>query len=96
MGNLWVDGLNREANRASQSIRPLRLAVVIDGGIVQAVVSDHPFCIEVAIVDYDTEGAGGEGLTPVPQGDGTCVDAVVACWKAGPPALDVDAVFAAV
>ena len=94
MGNLWVDGLNREANRASQSIRPLRLAVVIDGGIVQAVVSDHPLCIEVAVIDYDTEGAGGDELTPVPQGDGTCVDAVVACWKASPPAIDLDAVFA--
>ena len=96
MGNLWVDGLNREANRASQSIRPLRLAVVIDGGIVQAVVSDHPFCIEVAIVDYDTEGAGCDKLTPVPQGDGTCVDAVVGRWKPSPPAIGLDAVFAVV
>jgi hypothetical protein len=83
-----------DATRALRSGRPARLAVVIDGGIVQAVVSDHPSCIEVAVIDYDTEGAGGDELTPVPQGDGTCVDAVVACWKAGPPAIDLDAVFA--
>jgi hypothetical protein len=83
-----------DATRALRFDRPARLAVVIDGGIVQAVVSDHPFCIEVAIVDYDTEGAGCDKLTPVQQGDGTCVDAVVACWKASPPAIDLDAVFA--
>ena len=87
--------INRDdASRVFQSIRPARLAVVIDGGIVQAVVSDHAVGMAVAVVDYDTDGAGGDELTPVPQGDGTCVDAVVSRWKASPPAIDLDALFA--
>ncbi len=85
----------RDARRALQSAKSLRLAVVLEGGIVHAVVSDNAVDLAVAVIDYDIEGAGEDELSSVPQGDGTCVDAVVGCWNATPAAIDLDAVFAA-
>ena len=85
----------RDARRALQTAKPPRLAVVLEGGIVHAVVSDNAVDLAVAVIDYDIEGAGDDELSPVPQGDGTSVDAVVACWNATPATIDLDAVFAA-
>ncbi len=85
----------RDARRALQSAKPPRLAVVLEVGIVHAVVSDNAVDLAVAVIDYDIEGADDDELSSVPQGDGTCVDAVVGCWNATPAAIDLDAVFAA-
>lgn len=85
----------RDARRALQTAKPPRLAVVLEGGIIHAVVSDNAVDMAVAVIDYDIEGAADDELSSVPQGDGTCVDAVVGCWNAAPAAIDLDAVFAA-
>ena len=65
------DSEPKKGARPNQDATPeRRLAVVLEGGLVQAVVTDHPSLlgIEVMIIDYDTEGA--ESPVPVPQPDG--------------------------
>lgn len=56
------------------------LAIVLDGGLVQAVVTDHlhgfPSSLKLLIVDYDIEGVSDDELTPVPQDDGSTCKAV--------------------
>lgn len=73
--------------------KPLpRLAVVVEGGLVQSVVSDSPLALAVAVVDYDTEG-GGE-IIAVPQAEGGVAEAVVSFCQVEPAGIDLDAVFA--
>ena len=56
-----------------------RLIVVLEGGLVSAVVSSDPALIgrEFSIVDYDTRCAAAAELTDVDQGDGTAAEAIV-------------------
>ncbi len=51
-----------------------KIVVVMEGGLVQSVLSTEP--VEVAIVDYDAEGADAEDLKSVPQGNGKVANAV--------------------
>lgn len=45
------------------------IAVVIEGGIVQAICTDDEQLqgVDVLVIDYDTEGADESELTDVPQ-----------------------------
>lgn len=62
------------------------LAVVLQGGLVRAVVSDDPRCPirEFTVIDYDTEGADAKELCEsaqmVPQEGGNEVAAFVCTW----------------
>lgn len=64
--------------RARRELAP-RLAVVIEGGLVQSVVTDQLDCfspyLEVQVIDYDTDGVDDEDLILVPQGDGSTSEA---------------------
>lgn len=56
-----------------QLARALKLAspqvfVVVEGGVVQHVVSSSP--IEVTVIDYDTDGCDESQLAQIPQADG--------------------------
>jgi hypothetical protein len=56
------------------------LAVVMEGGVIQAIVSDIPERfkdIAAIVIDYDTDGASKEDLVDVPQPDGTVAVAYV-------------------
>jgi hypothetical protein len=54
------------------------LAVVIDGGLVQAVVANGALAdCPVTVIDYDTDGADKDELSEVDQGDDTVSDAFV-------------------
>ncbi len=45
---------------------PVRLYVIMDGGLVQEVVSpDDPSGVELWVIDYDTEGADRDELSDV-------------------------------
>lgn len=50
------------------------LAVTMEGGVVQAVVADHPEClppINIVVIDYDTTGMQESEMIRVPQDDGS-------------------------
>lgn len=50
----------------SEARKP-RLVVVMEGGVIQALVADAP--MEVAVVDYDAEGADPDFVSQVAQLD---------------------------
>ena len=53
---------------------PPAVAIILEGGLVQCIVSDRPGGIQsmnVMVLDYDTEGADEDELLQVPQKDGS-------------------------
>jgi hypothetical protein len=73
-GSEAVDFLSEFIPRAREAIdsSPPAVAVVLEGGLVQCVVSDNPERLpemDLVVIDYDTDGAE-EGITEVPQGEG--------------------------
>ena len=52
-----------------------RIAIIMEGGIIQNILADEE--VYITIVDYDTEDAEEEDLTEVPQNDGTSVEAFI-------------------
>jgi hypothetical protein len=53
---------------------PPTMAIILEGGLVQCIVSDHPGNfppMNFMVLDYDTEGADEEELLQVPQKDGS-------------------------
>lgn len=53
---------------------PPTVAVILEGGLVQCIVSDRPNDIQsmnLMVLDYDTEGVDKEELLQVPQKDGS-------------------------
>ena len=59
----------------------MSILVHVEGGLVQAVVSDDPAMIgkRFVVIDYDTEGADTDECSMIEQGDGTMADAIV--WE---------------
>lgn len=71
-----------------------RLVVVIEGGLVQAVVADRPDVAPVvAVIDYDTEGFELEDLSHITQSDGCRAKALVVEHCVEPAAINLDEVF---
>ena len=71
-----------------------RLAVVIEGGLVQSVVADQPDAApSVAVVDYDTDGFEPEELRYITQSDGAKSTALVAEHYVEAASIDLDDVF---
>ena len=52
-----------------------RIAIIMEGGIIQNILTDEE--VDITIVDYDIEDAEEEDLTEVPQNDGTSVEAFI-------------------
>jgi len=53
---------------------PPAVAIILEGGLVQCIVSDRPDDIQpmnLLLLDYDTEGADEDELLQVPQKDGS-------------------------
>ncbi len=76
-GALWQLGQYRlYSTKPSRSCK--RLAVVVEGGNVQAVIADHPDAApSVAVIDYDTDSFGSQELSYITQSDGSQSTAVV-------------------
>lgn len=71
-----------------------RLAVVLEGGIVQAVIADQPdVAPDVAVVDYDTDGYESEELRHITQSDGSQSKALVVEHYVEPAGIKLDEVF---
>ena len=73
--------------------KPNRIAIIVEGDHVQAVVCDRPDEIEVIHVDYTADGVNPKYLTTIPQGDGSEATANVAVYLAEHADIDLDAVF---
>ena len=57
---------------------PPTMAVILEGGLVQYIICDHPGNLpplKVMVLDYDSEGVDEEDLLQVPQDDGSFVRA---------------------
>jgi hypothetical protein len=56
-----------------------KIAVIVEGGIVQSVVTNDEALIgqKILIIDYDIDGCDLDKITAIDQGDGTTVDAYV-------------------
>jgi len=70
-----------------------RIVINVEGGLVQAVLSDVP--CELVKIDYDTEGADLEDLKQLDQGDGSEIPAWVDIGSTDCDAVEVARVFAA-
>lgn len=71
-----------------------RLAIVIEGGLVQAVVSDQPdVAPSVVVIDYDTDGFEVEDLCCITQSDCSKAKGLVVEHCVEPAAIDLDEVF---
>jgi hypothetical protein len=77
-----------------------RLVVVLEGGLVQSVISDDPTLAascEIAVIDYDAENLDPEDITEIRQGDGSVSQAFVHRENIdAQPRIDLDEVFASV
>lgn len=80
--------------RSKNDIRCSRLAVVLEGGIVQSVIADQPEAAPaVAIIDYDTDGQEPEVLSLITQSDGGQSKAYIVEPWIEPARIDLDEVF---
>lgn len=75
---------------------PARIAVCLEGGIVQDVVTDSPALIGLTVVtiDYDAEGADEQEISHVRQSDGTTDVAVCGYWETDQARIDLAEVCA--
>lgn len=76
------DGSWGEYEITSHHVEIGSLAVILDGGLVQGVVTDGNVMVggEVTVIDYDTDGADDDEVTAIEQGDGNVADAFVSTW----------------
>ena len=87
----------REVQRVLNRPAPC-LGIVLQGGIVQAIVSDQPELMtdwKVMVIDYDTESTPDEDLVSVPQSDGRDSKAWSYLDSVTQTAIDLKAVYAA-
>lgn len=56
-----------------------KLAIVLEGGLVQTIVTEDESLIGMAIdvIDYDTDGADDDEISPVQQSDGSYANAIL-------------------
>lgn len=73
-------------------IDPPQVAVVLEGGVVQSIVSDRPDEVnaDVVIIDYDTDGMEDEYKSYVRQDSGTYAEANVYSLGVGKAAIGLD------
>lgn len=78
---------------------PLRIAVTVEGGLVQNVITEDRrlLSVEVTVIDYDTEGADADKISRVPQepittDDSNFADAVVSMHEIGLAKIDLGSI----
>ena len=75
---------------------PPKVAVVLDGGLVQCLTSDRPndvLLITFMVIDYDTDGSSPEETVKVPQRNGELSEAFARVETLGQAEIDLDAVL---
>lgn len=59
----------------SKQVEPILIQIGVEGGLVQGVTSNYP--LQAVVFDYDTEGAGEDEITEVPQSGESTTEARV-------------------
>jgi len=91
---LQASGAGVDQMHTSSMKQCMRLAVVLEGGIVQAVIADQPdVAPDVAVVDYDTDGYESDELRHISQSDGSRSIALVVEHYVEPAGINLDEVF---
>ncbi|MBV2137098.1 MAG: hypothetical protein KUF79_09845 [Candidatus Thiodiazotropha sp. (ex Ctena orbiculata)] len=91
---LQACGASLIAGRPEPGPRCSRLAVVMEGGILQAVIADQPEAAPaVAVIDYDIDGYEAEELRDITQSDGRKAKALAVEHYVEPTRIDLDEVF---
>lgn len=81
-----------QPNQSSEPIN-IRIAVVLEGGLIQAIIADDPTNLSVICIDYDTEGCDEDELTQVKQSDGSFSLATCTHECVSEATIDLDSVF---
>ena len=69
----------------------IRLVIKLEGGLIQWIGTDNTdHKIQIAIIDYDTDGADDDEIVEIPQDDDGVADAIARIEEA-----EVDAEFVA-
>ena len=72
---------------------PACLAVVMEGGLVQSVVSNTALPdLHLLVIDYDAEGTSPKDRVAVPQSDGSSATAWSSFYYIEEATIDLDAV----
>jgi hypothetical protein len=75
--------------------RDLKMAVVLEGGIVQSIIADQPDRLpdNILVIDYDNDGWEEDDLAPIVQDNGS--QALAHVYQISPelPRIDLDALF---
>ena len=79
-------------SRADGNTTRPTLAIVLEGGLVQAIVARRAdkIDLDILVIDYDIEGADDDEISLVPQGDGTFSEACVRSTSVTPAEIDLD------
>jgi len=73
--------------------QPVHLAVVMEGGLVQSIVSETDLPeLNVLVIDYDTQGTNPEDRVSVPQVDGSSAMAWSSFYAIEAATIDLAAV----
>lgn len=89
---LRATGSSSDASNPSPACE--RLVVVMEGGIVQAVIANQPDTApDIAVVDYDIDGQAPEDLCDITQSDGSRSKAYVVESWIEPARIDLHEVF---
>ncbi|HUL13007.1 MAG TPA: hypothetical protein VLU73_12675 [Methylococcaceae bacterium] len=73
--------------------RPIYLAVVMEGGLVQSIVSNTAIQdLDVLVIDYDTYDSTSRDLVSVPQADGSSAKAWSSFYAIEAATIDLAAV----
>lgn len=56
----------------------INICIVVEGGVVQSVISNQPGQVRAFILDYDVEGEDAHRLTEIPQPAG---GTALACYN---------------
>lgn len=70
-----------------------KLAIIMEGGLIQSVVSDDPGAItldDLLVIDYDTEGCDDADISEIRQEDGTFAKAYVSHFDITRATIDLD------
>jgi len=84
--SLWLEDSEIEiaapltAGQLQSTEKPVRIGVVVEGGLIQGVFADGP-APQVYVIDYDVDSDDHPSIVEIPQDDGETANASVCIWS---------------